>query len=113
MLSHCGLCPLCANSRHSASLFDHLIGPGKQGSRYLQPKCFRGPKVDHELKFRRLHHWQVCRRPLAAKRACRSIDYTNALRLLLLIRQAPKTLTRTISSSLNIGMTLFALCPTK
>ena len=37
-----------------ANLFDHLVGAGKQRRRYIQAKCFRGPEVDHKLKFRRL-----------------------------------------------------------
>src|SRR6516164_5119553 len=47
--------------RSKRGLFDHLVGAGKQCRRYLQAKCFRGPEVDHELKFRRLYHWQVRR----------------------------------------------------
>ena len=47
--------------RTFAASFDRLIGAGKQRRRYLQAKCSRGSEVDHELKFRRLYHWQVAR----------------------------------------------------
>jgi hypothetical protein len=33
-------------------LFDHLVGAGEECRRYLQANCFRGPEVDHQLKFR-------------------------------------------------------------
>src|SRR5262249_5010170 len=38
-------CPLCAKSRHSeerTSLFDHLVGAGKQRLRHGEPECLRG-----------------------------------------------------------------------
>ena len=34
---------------------------GEECRRYVEAKCFRGPEVDHKLKFGCLYHWQVRR----------------------------------------------------
>jgi len=47
-------CPLCAKSRHSAvgrnsSLFNHLVGTGKQGRRNGQFERLSGRQIDQQL----------------------------------------------------------------
>src|SRR5438477_99612 len=41
--------PLCAKSRHSVPLFDHLVGTGKYCRRNDEAECFCSFKVDHQL----------------------------------------------------------------
>ena len=59
MFAMCQKQTFCTAERRS--LFDHLVGAAEERRRYFQTNCFRSPEVDHELKFRRLHYWQVGR----------------------------------------------------
>src|SRR5262245_39056707 len=43
------------------SLFDHLVGDGKERRRYGEPEHAGGFGVDDEFELRRLHHGQVRR----------------------------------------------------
>jgi hypothetical protein len=43
----------------NGSLFDHLVGNGKQLRWHFQPKCLGGPEVDEQLEFRGLYDRQV------------------------------------------------------
>src|SRR5215469_12117067 len=45
--------------RRKTSLFDHLVGAGKQRLRHSEPECLRGFEVDGEFNFRGLLHRQV------------------------------------------------------
>ena len=50
------LCPLCANSGHRPSLFDHFVCAGKERRWHGEAKRFGGLEVDHQLVLgRRLH----------------------------------------------------------
>jgi hypothetical protein len=39
--------------------FDHLVGAGEQRRWHREAEELRGPEVDHQLEFGRLHDWQV------------------------------------------------------
>jgi hypothetical protein len=41
------------------ALFDHLVGDGKHPRRNIDAERFGGTKIEHELEFGRLQHWQV------------------------------------------------------
>jgi hypothetical protein len=43
------------------SLFDHLVGAGEQGCRYIDAKRLGSSQVDNEIEFRRLLNWKVGR----------------------------------------------------
>jgi hypothetical protein len=40
-------------------LFDHLVGAGDQGLRYIKSECLRSRQIDCEVKLRRLFDWQI------------------------------------------------------
>ena len=59
-------CPLCAKSGHSAvrrktSLFDHLVGAGKQRLRHGETECLRGFAIDYQIVFGRCLYRHVGR----------------------------------------------------
>jgi len=43
------------------SLFDHLVGAGEQGCRYIDAKRLGSSQVDNEIELRRLLNWKVGR----------------------------------------------------
>ena len=45
--------------QQKGSLFDHLVGKREQRRWDVESEGFGGLKVDHQLKFRRLHHRQI------------------------------------------------------
>ena len=47
-------CPLCANSGHRQSLFDHLVCAAGQGQRDVDAQRLSGLQVDVQLDFRDL-----------------------------------------------------------
>src|SRR5262245_58414152 len=48
-----------ADIRSSIRLFDDLVRLGGEIRRHLDAERLGGPEIDDELKFGRLHHWQV------------------------------------------------------
>ena len=46
-------------STANSSLFDHLVGPGKQRRRNIKTKRARGLQIDDKIKFGCLKNWQI------------------------------------------------------
>jgi hypothetical protein len=55
----CADVPRPTKAAESGALFDHLIGPRKQGRRQVEAKRFCGGQVDDQLKMCRLLNWKV------------------------------------------------------